>query len=287
MNCWVIECSNSDLIEGLDDLHLTQLHKNNSGWSVSVSGRWKDIHGSSDFLLSLALPETEIFCVVHPFASETVRLDHLRQVWLSSTSHSIQVAPYLPWHSDLVKQLSEHGKSIRFVAAQNSIEAPASSAFVQCKTWEALYLIQSQSETDTPPSLTIKLSRKLIQHDRRFHTALLGLCLTTCFAVWHLLPIWLNYEVDHAKSGWMNRQQQKSLPSTSPDWRGAHEKLHKFGTDNRANLSSITLRWNRTGEIRTLIELNRPRKRLPKGCIYQQGLKVECPIIPPLHTAGS
>ncbi|HEX4855818.1 MAG TPA: hypothetical protein VFV28_03355 [Limnobacter sp.] len=56
---------------------------------------------------------------------------------------------------------------------------------------------------------------------------------------------------------------QASTPAPFSEW---IEQLRKFGQENRANLLSINLFWTDKGQIHTQVELDRERKRVPKGC---------------------
>lgn len=53
-------------------------------------------------------------------------------------------------------------------------------------------------------------------------------------------------------------------------------QMQKFGQDNRANLSSLKIGWTAQGQIHSEVELNRERKRVPKGCKQLEKRQASC-----------
>ncbi|WP_370263830.1 hypothetical protein [Limnobacter sp.] len=50
------------------------------------------------------------------------------------------------------------------------------------------------------------------------------------------------------------------------DWAAWRVQVQKFGKNERANVADLAWTWNNAGEVYSIANLNKPRKRLPKGC---------------------
>lgn len=271
----------------MEALSAFRLHKSATGWILIEEKTWGEIQGSSDFLLSIALPETDIYCLVEQPGKSHFSLDHVQKAWLSIKGSTVQVAPVLPWQLELIKQLKEHSKPVQAVIATDPTRAPQSTRMSLTGSFEAQALSNTLQKPERSNSnLALWLGLRLIQKDMSLHFVVLGICLAICLAIWHLVPTWLNQHALNTHRNWIKEQKELNLTKPTPDWLSTHQKLQKFGTENRANLVSITLTWNDSGEVLPWVELKKPRKRLPTGCNYQKDLHVECPVILPSSKAN-
>ncbi len=71
--------------------------------------------------------------------------------------------------------------------------------------------------------------------------------------------------------------EPKATPPLLEEWSA---QISKFGKNERANLTSINMHWQDNGQINTTVQLNRERKRVPKGCALESPSYAVC------NTAG-
>lgn len=285
MNYWVIESLHDGLLENLGDLQITQLQKSNLGWSSTDTKNWESVHGSSDFLLSLALPETQLYCVVSSSLSGCYSSDKTRQVWIQPGQTGVEIFPCEPWHFELNAVVKEHGKELRFVSKQARTEVPQAKPLILGNALEANLLNKhlKSENAKTPMGLVTHLALGLIRTERLMYLSSLSACALICLGVWHFLPVWLNQYISEIQKAKLTQSEIVLNRPGLADWNAVHEKLQKFGTNSRANLTRVSLSWSEAGEIQPWVEIDRPRKRLPKNCILLRDQTVECPVIPPSY----
>ena len=71
--------------------------------------------------------------------------------------------------------------------------------------------------------------------------------------------------------------EPKSKPPLLEEW---STQISKFGKNDRANLTAMNIYWQDNGQINTTVQLNRERKRVPKGCALESPTHATC------NTAG-
>lgn len=57
-------------------------------------------------------------------------------------------------------------------------------------------------------------------------------------------------------------------------------QISKFGKGDRANLNAINIHWQGDGHVNTAVQLNRERKRVPKGCALESSTYAMCSTAP-------
>ena len=65
----------------------------------------------------------------------------------------------------------------------------------------------------------------------------------------------------------------KAKPLQLEEW---STQISKFGKSDRANLTAMNIYWQHNGQINTTVQLNRERKRVPKGCALESPTHAVC-----------
>lgn len=58
------------------------------------------------------------------------------------------------------------------------------------------------------------------------------------------------------------------------------KQISKFGKGDRANLNALNIHWQGDGHVNTFVQLNRERKRVPKGCALESSTHAMCSTAP-------
>ncbi|HEX4916465.1 MAG TPA: hypothetical protein VFV43_01070 [Limnobacter sp.] len=219
-----------------------------------------------DTTVTIGLPATP----VHHIADKH---DH----WVGIADHPKRMisTPHLAAHDDWIEACKRMGKTPRMMACKSLDETPDfSHALVRMSYHECAALLRCMS-AEGPVSIGQQLAlhahwytRPNPRH-RPIRIAILSALFTmgiTMLATNHSIraksEITLTKMSRHATSDHTNKQAQQN----AVDWQAWVAQLQKFGKDERANLTSLAWTWNTSGEVHTQVTLERPRKRLPKGC---------------------
>lgn len=287
MDCWVITIQhtkpNASAIEQACVQHLQQ---NQDEWRVMQTTTWKDIRGSADFLTSLALSETQIYLRFKQ-SDKVIPTNPCKRSTLTywagycETSQQFIFFNWYGIHEQLIDELLSFGQRLNVVFADHAENTIRSTPLTETQAYEACALFQlNQLKTlERKQAMTRSLLFTVSTFRKRSRALMLTISLLTCLSLWHIAPTWLGSHHTQAQNIALRKITNNEPKNTLPNWSATNKFLSKFGKNNRANLKTIHLYWNTHGDVLTHVKINRPRKRLPKGCQLDHGNWIVCPVI--------
>lgn len=191
---------------------------------------------------------------------------HSAPVWIvgAQPENEWRWSPHRDWHRELQSIFSPYRKLLIFVAQGRKSE---SNQLILCQPHEvtALHRI-SPSLLAKPVATLAKLAFSASGTRRKTRTLAAVLCGFICLGIWHGVPSLHQHFLTESSRQIRLYLLQKRLERPTHDWTAWQTQMTKFGTGSRANTQSALVSWHSSGEINSLIEIQRPRKRLPKGC---------------------
>ncbi|HEX4844033.1 MAG TPA: hypothetical protein VFV57_10200 [Limnobacter sp.] len=223
----------------------------------------------ADTTVTLGLPVTSA-----PNAPD--QQDH----WVALAEHPRRIlsAPHLAIHNDWIETCKRMGKQPRVIACKSPEDALDSNHTLvrMCGTEYAALLQCLGGEEPGNLGKTLRLHAQwylrpnpAYQPFRLAMAAMLMATIVCMVAADYLLQ-------NHAASNALKHSKMASATSPkSPgnnqaskvDWQAWIVQLQKLGKDDRANIRSLTWAWTEHGAVHTQVTLERPRKKLPKGCV--------------------
>ena len=281
MDCWVFQLEPCEPHELGRRIQVSHLQRKTFGWSLIHQDAWDEVRGSSDFLLSVALPETRIVLGCTPKSGYEGYFVQQVTVWIGQESGTM--AEYESWHRFIEHEMQLIGKKAEAALFDVIEQAPEATTLVKTSPEEATYVQQllKQPYPIHPFWACLGLALRIKRRTRRLLVGASAACLTLCLVLWHALPDWYLTQQASQTQLLTKKFQHSANQTWSPNWAATFDKLKKFGANNRANLHAVTLLWNESGEVQPRVLLAKTRKRLPKGCQSIHGQWVKCPVIAP------
>lgn len=252
-------------------LEVHRLTLRDGHWITQTVGDWKHFAGSSEALTSFAQPSTEVIlnAFTHARGSD-------EQGWISVHEHPPRAVHHalLPIHLEVLEELKPYGNILTVIACEDNTQWEHSPRLVLVNKHES-NLIEQWAEHQHTPALNrlqwfLLTLRLYIQapaaHQRTRISWAFFLALTLALYQWSL-----NSSFEQTESTVRTNIQRIALQPTTqkeaePDWATWQQQLKRFGDGERANIQQLQFMWTQSTSVYTAVELNKPRKRLPKGC---------------------
>ncbi len=270
----------------LEQATVQYLHSHPEGWRVIQTNTWSELRGSSEFLTSLALPDTQV--ILRLQTSDQIQPNppsrhDSRHYWIGfcATRQTFQFFNWHPAHDSLAKELLAQGGTLQVRLADQVDTNPFTQVLTLANAYETQTLVaQNHLKTLSRTSLlTQKLLLAISPTRKRFRIASLCVTFLLCLFTWHWGSEWIHQHHLEGQRIAFQQLNERNTQATQPNWPGVHQFLTKFGKDNRANIEAIQLQWNSQGDVQAQVLLNRPRKVLPKGCQVDVTPWILCPVI--------
>lgn len=255
----------------------------NTQWHQELALPFSDFLGSAAALSSFTLPDTIVYLNLKSQAKPEP--SGLGQCWagvaqnplrLIQTEHNVQYAQQLQNIRAMGQvarvictdkpQHFEHGVEMMLLGAQ---------AHQHLKHWltskkNGVHKFSSGLQLCSALWLRAESS---YQHLR---FAALACTAFTLFAMqWHTGQQLENQTRQLEKSILQSQTKTASKPA-NVSLNAWSEQINKFGKANRANLQSLSIHWNSQGDVVSYAVLDRDRKRVPKGCVLESPVRVQC-----------
>jgi hypothetical protein len=252
-------------------------------WVIDLKLSFQDFLGSAVALSSFTLPDT---CVVlnvgtthlhstSEFNWVGLAEDPLRCIYIGETNQT----------REQLRELKTLGKPVYVVSVEKPEQFTSASPLHWINADELKHFknwIRDKKNGLNPLHTHLILYYRLwMKPGQRYQIFRCIALLTTlfCLAMTH----WHTQQQFNVLSKNLHDQQQRSVMQIShipiqipiTHWL---EQISKFGTNQRANLTALNVYWNADGEIQTIVNLNRERKRVPKGCELTQANRAVCKL---------
>lgn len=276
--------------EPADHLVVHRLNLRDGHWFTQTVGDWKDFAGSSEALSSFAQPSTEVilntFTHTHPTGADG-------QGWLSVHEYPPRAMhhPVLPVHIDVLNELKAYGNILTVIACEDHAQWENSPRLVLVDKHESNVIEQWAEQQHTPALsrvqwffLTLRLYIQApAAHQRTRLSWACFIALTLGLYQWSLNSSFEQTE-NTVRTTMLQPAAQTVQPTQAePDWATWQQQLKRFGDGERANVQHLKFMWTQGPNIYTAVELNKPRKRLPKGCqaLSEESTQIACALPSP------
>lgn len=233
--------------------------------SIETAIPLQEFMDSPSAIGSLSHPLTEIQ-VELPTQILEVAQEQSVAVWIVGVQpeNGWLLSPTRDWHRELQNLFKPYGKQLSFVAEGRKADR---GILVLCQPHEikALQSISPQ-RLAKPLAATANLAFATSPMRRKARELGAVLCGLTCLGIWHGIPELRQHFTEESSKQIRHHLYQKRLERPIHDWAAWQTQVAKFVTGKQANVASVLVSWQPNGSIDSLIEVQRSRKRLPKGC---------------------
>lgn len=261
-----------------------------TGWQQNMSMPLQEFLGSAIALSSFTQADTRVFYNLTPGNAGQDSNAHshsAEQHWLGIHEDPLRLLQAVPGRAQQdIKALRSMGKTPEVVSCAEAVQFERATPMMRVSPCEKKHLekwLAARREGSGMHKTSLGLLKNLwIKADPAYQTLrIVAVCCTVLtLAIAHYLSEYQTrrqlddfaQQVREAlKSG-----QENSANSVSSAWPEWGLQLGKFGREKRANLNAVQIQWNEDGHVHTQANLNRDRKRVPKGCTLETPQRASC-----------
>ena len=252
-------------------------------WMQESRMPFADFHGSAVALASFTLADTCVYLNVKKAEHDGNYSDQSRWIGIEQDPLRMNEFPHTADQAQLLHTLKTMGKQASVIAINDPAQFLRATILFLASPQEVEHLkgwIRSQKNGTSKRLATVQLCCALWakpgqQQQKLRLVALVCTALAIAAMQWaHTLQI-KNHDMQWKKSiqEGLERHVEPTSAVSFEEWIA---QLRKFGQGNRANLSTLSIHWSNSGKIYTVAQLDRDRKRVPKGCKLVNSTKAEC-----------
>lgn len=252
-------------------------------WLPESRMPFADFHGSAVALASFTLADTCVYLNVNKGEQSADFPNQLRWVGIERDPLRLTEFPHTGEQIKLLHSLKSMGKQACVTAISDPaqfLRAPKLFLASQQETEHLKTWIKSQKNGTSKRRATAQFICSLWVKPGRQHQNLRAVALV-CTAFVIAITQWAHtrqvkqHEIHWQKSiqETLERQDPSNNAVSFEQW---ITQVRKFGQKNRANLSALNIHWSNSGNIHTFAQLDRDRKRVPKGCKLVNSTRAEC-----------
>lgn len=220
--------------------------------------------------------------------------EHDEWVGLADSPKRVLSTPFEPIHTTWIEACQRMGKTPRVIACKSPEEAQRNNACTLIKMSPnehraVLHCLGRDGPIMTMHKLGLHLQWYLRPRPahRPVRMALVTALLASGLTAW-AAQLFMQASTDRQLATAARQlASQRHTPQAEQgmagvDWPAWLVQIQKLGKDERANARELAWNWRQTGEVVTLVDLDRPRKRLPKGCVFLDSpVQAQCTPVTP------
>lgn len=252
-------------------------------WALESRMSYADFHGSGVALASFTLADTCVFLNVEKTEYGNNSSDQLRWLGIEQDPLRMNEFPHSADQAQLLRKLRIMGKQPAVIAISDPAQFVRAPKLFLANQQEAEHLkgwVRSQTNGTSKGLATAQLFLSLWakpgqQQQKLRLVALVCTALAVAAMQWATAQQMRNHDILWKKS--IQEGLERQITSTDTvSFESWFTQIKKFGQGNRANLSSLSIHWSNSGKIYSVAQLDRDRKRAPKGCTLVTSNKAEC-----------
>ena len=274
--------ANSDVWVIHED-HALLYRQQDQMWTLESRLPFVDFHGSAVALASFTLADTCVYVNVNKCNRSIHLLDPFR--WLAIEEDPLRMSefPHSAEQDQLLRMLKTMGKTARVIATSDPAQFLHTPKLFLADRQETTHLkawIKSRKNGASRHWATAQLCCALWakpgqQQQRIRFVAVVCTALAIAITEWgHTRQVKQN-EI-HWQKSIQEAIKQKTSDASAVSFEQWSTQIKKFGQNNRANLSELNIHWSSSGNIHTFAQLDRDRKKVPKGCMLVNSQRAEC-----------
>jgi hypothetical protein len=274
---WLAEGENLNTLK----IHLLKQHEHHVLVDQTLS--WEEFQGSAIALSSFSFPDTQVALNLPQSQHNKNGQENGSWVQVESSPTRITYSNYQYWHQQWLQDIALMGATqIKVVSVKRHGDAYLAPARCLLQRHELTTLQHWAESTEHANSwrARLKLAGLWYWKAGRKHQQLRIALSTSAVVIFLTCQLYFQHKQTEQKQQWLITATQSIQAETNtpkhPHWNNWQEQLQKFGKEKRANIKSLTVNWNQDTPIHTWVELNKPRKRLPKGCDAHSDKWVSC-----------
>lgn len=274
--------ANSD-VWVIHDNHALLYRQQEKTWVLESRIPFSDFHGSAVALASFSLAETVVYLNIKKEDERSNLPDQFR--WLGVEKDPLRMSEfsYTAEQMQLMRTLKTMGKSTNVIATSNPAQFLHAPRFFLANRQETTHLktwIKSRKNGASTRWATAQFCFALWfkpghQHQKLRVVALVCTAMTMAAMKWGQ-----DQHIKHDDIQWQKSirevLEEKPVVTNVVSFEDWTTQIKKFGQNNRANLSGLSIHWSDSGNVHTFAQLHRDRKKVPKGCQLVSSAKVEC-----------
>ncbi|WP_341237238.1 hypothetical protein [uncultured Limnobacter sp.] len=254
-------------------------------WIEEMRLPYSEFIGSAIALSSFSLADTAVYLNV--FQNTNTAAFWAEQRWAGVAENPLRIidAPVTAFHQQALTELRGMGKKCRIISATKSAQFNHAVQMARLNQHEFKHLkkfIAANKSSTRELQSSLRLYLGLWTQPSGNYQAIRGVALACTLATF-LLMSWHNNQqqpvLDTVRLQQFQHAHQRNSNNTKTvafgDWL---KQLSKFGRSERANLTSLKVSWNEQGEILTIADLERDRKRVPKACTLNNPKQAKCSV---------
>lgn len=259
------------------------LCKRENIWQQELSTPFEEFLGSATALSSFTLPETSVFLSLDSI--DRPEMNGLGRCWvgIEQDPPRLRQVACKPLHLEQITQIQAMGKSAQAIFTSKPENFERATVLKLLEPVEHQHISQwlkTRKSGESASWCNVRLGTALWVKTERSYLHLRMVAIT-CTAL-ALLAMNVHAQQQLRQQALQTRQliaseHSKQVAKTdsislSP-WA---TQINKFGQGNRANLQALHIHWNSNGEVYSFAQLDRDRKRAPKGCKLLSAIQAEC-----------
>lgn len=252
-------------------------------WMLESRLPFSDFHGSAVALASFTLADTCVYLNINKNDRSVNLLDQFRWLGIEEDPLRMNEYPHTAEQMQRLHALKTMGKTADVIAAKDPEKFLNAPKLFLANRQEAEHLkacIRLQKNGTSRRLATAQFSCSLWVKPGQQQQKLRFVVLA-CIALAVAAMQWGHTrQVKHHDTQWqksiLEALESKNKATNAVSFEEWIIQVKKFGQNNRANLDTLNIHWNNSGNIYTFAQLDRDRKRVPKGCKLVNSTRAEC-----------
>lgn len=258
-------------------------HQQEGVWHEQMSMPFDAFLGSAAALSSFTLNDTRLY--LNLGTSNSNKEHHAVYSWASIEHDPLRLVeiPELPVHRLQRQALASMGKTVAVISIGNPSHFARATPMMRVNENELRHLekwVYEQNKGSGKRVAGLRLLLSLWCKPGHAYQTLRAVALT-CTLITAMLMQFNPYTQirvpeDHTAQPiqYAARKVEANVkPLSLEQW---STQVSKFGKGNRANLNALDIHWQGNGQVNTTAQLNRERKRVPKGCALESPTHAAC-----------
>lgn len=252
-------------------------------WQKVQSTPFCEFLGSAAALSSFTLPDTVVYLNLTSSSSQAIHSG--RSCWVGVAQDPLRLieiedAPLFTQH---IRDIRSMGKSVRVVCAEHAHGFESGVQMMQMNPQELDHLKHWLKREKTGVHRLRSASQLYgalwLKAESNYQGLRVAALVCTVLSV--VAMQWsAEFQIQQqSKQMRLSMQRAAVAGKDEPrlillnDW---STQINKFGKGNRANIQALSMQWTQNGDVYSHAVLARDRKRVPKGCVLDNPLRVQC-----------
>lgn len=252
-------------------------------WEEEMNMPFAEFVGSATALSSFTLPETRVYLNVGKADEQKQSTSDRCWVGIEQDPLRLREVQYSPTHHEQLHDVKSMGKKALLICTTKAENFERATEVMLLEQQEHQHLkqwLKNQKSGGKAVWCSLRLFAALWTTPETSYRHL-RLVAIACTASAILLMNWntqdqLKQQAVQTRQSILDEQSKPTQKTVNVSLTPWSAQINKFGQENRANLQALSIHWDSHGEVHSFAQLERPRKRVPKGCALVSPVRAEC-----------